>query len=178
MSTTVKWGLITGMVYVAISLVNNLLGLQEPGNAGSAGLGMLISFTTFLITFLTIYLGVKEYKNEDLGGYLTTTQGFKAGLKMAFIAGIIAAVFSFIYMQFIDPGLMERIMAAQEEQFEEIPEDRRKMMENIMGIFSNPIFLAFFTVIWITLWGMVKGLVAGLILKKDPPVTIPPVEVS
>ena len=178
MSTAVKWGLITGMVYIAISLVNNLLGLQEPGNTASAGLGMVISFATFLITFLTIYLGVKEHKNEDLGGYLTTTQGFKAGLKMAFIAGIIAAVFSFIYMQFIDPELMERVMAAQEEKFEEMSEEQRDTMGKIMGIFTNPIILACFTVIWIALWGMVKGLVAGLILKKDPPVTIPPVEVS
>ena len=176
MSTTVKWGLITGMVYVAFSLVSNLLGVQQ-GAGGNLGLGMLIGLLQFITTFFTIFLGVKETRNEDLGGYLTLSQGFKTGLKIAFIASLMAGVFTMIYMQFIDPEMADRMMSASEAQMDEmnVPEERRETSLKWTGYMTNPFIMGGFMIVWITFWGMLKGLVAGLILKKDPPITIPQV---
>ena len=98
MSTTVKWGLITGMVYVISSLISNLLGLQQ-GGGGSMGLGMLVNILLFGITFYTLFLGVKEVRDTELNGYLNMGQAFRSGMKIAVIAGVIGAIFSFIYMK-------------------------------------------------------------------------------
>lgn len=179
MSTIVKWGLITSMVYITFSLVSNLLGIQQGGEgAGSMGLGMLFSFLQFVATFFTIYLGIKETRDEDLGGYLTLSQAFKAGLKIAFIAGLIAGLFTFIYMQFIDPDMADRIMSASEEQMDEmgVPEENREMSMKFTNFMTNPIYMAAFLIIWVVFWGMIKALVAGMILKKDPPITVPTAE--
>src|SRR5688572_26656029 len=107
MSTILKWGLITGMVYVAFSLVTNLLGLQETGNFGVT---LAFNFVLMLATFATIYLGVKETRDELAGAFFTTGQGFITGFKISLIAAAITCVFTLIYLQFIDPDMMERML--------------------------------------------------------------------
>ena len=175
MSTTTKWGLITGMVYVIINLVVNMTGVQQPGSSSGMGTGLMINSLLFVATFATIFLGVKETRDEDLNGFLTLSQGFKAGLKIAFIAGLIAGIFTFIYMQFIDPEFSERMMSAAEDQLDEkdVPEESREMALKFSGFMANPIFMGAFMIIWVVFWGLIKSLFSGMILKKDPPVTYP-----
>ncbi len=173
MSTTLKWGLITGMVYIAQSLVSNLLGIQQKGMG--SGIGILMLVVVVAITFYTIYLGVKEQRDENQNGYITTAEGFKLGLKIAFIAGLMAGVFTLLYMTVIDPDMTDKMMEAAEEEWDKqgMDEDQRAMARKFGGMFMNPFLLAAFSVIWITLWGMVKGVIAGSMLKKDPPPTAP-----
>jgi len=162
MSITLKWGLITGMVYVIFSLVSNMLGLQQ-GSGGSAGLGILIYLLQWGSTFFTIYLGVKEIRENELGGYIDIGQAFKKGMAIALIGGLISALFTLIYMNFIDPEMGDRILEGAEDQWS----------RKIMGIFLNPWIMAPFVIVWIALGGMVKSLIAGSILKKEAAPTVP-----
>ena len=175
MSATLKWGLITGMVYVIFSLISNMLGLQDGGSGG--GMGILIYIAQWGITFFTIYLGIKEIRDTELGGYLTSGQAFRKGLAIAVIAGLISGVFTLIYMKLIDPDMSERLMEGAEEQWEKanMPEEQREMSRKWAAPFMNPFVLAPFAVIWIALGGMIKSLIAGAILKKDEPPTVPTV---
>jgi len=172
MSTNVKWGLITGMVYVIFSLVSNLMGVQQGGNMM---LGMLMNVLIFGGTFFTLYLGIKETRDQGLNGYLTPGQAIRAGLGMALIAALISGVFSVIYMKFIDPEMASRIMAAAEAQLDarNIPEDQREFSRKISGFMLNPVILIPFTIIWICFWGLIKAAIAGQMLKNPAPPTIP-----
>jgi len=175
MSTTVKWGLITGMVYVFFSLISNMLGLQQGGGGTSnMGLGMLMNVLLFAGTFYTLYLGVKECREQDMDGYMTLGQGFKAGMKIAVIAATISGIFTFIYMKFIDPDMVDRIMEASEAQFDEmnVPEEQREMSRSIAGWFLNPVLMAPFMFIWVSFWGLIKSLIAGSMLKREAPPTL------
>src|SRR5687768_12145117 len=169
MSTILKWGLITGMVYVAFSLIGNLLGIQQGGNYG---LALLSNFLLLLATFFTIYLGVKETRDESAKEYFTMGEGFVAGFKMVLIAAVIAVIFSFIYLQFIDPDFMEKILEQSEEQWDEMgaPEENREMGRKMQSYFTNPFVLSAIVLAQVLFWGAIKSLVAGIILKKNPPV--------
>jgi hypothetical protein len=177
MSTTVKWGLITGMVYVIFSLVSNMLGLSQ-GGGGSAGIGFLVNILLFGATFYTLFLGVKETRDHDLGGNLDMGQAFRAGMKIAVIAGAIAALFSFVYMKLIDPDMVDRVMEGAEDQWDKmnVPEEQREMSRKITGMFLNPAIMAPFMLIWVAFWGVIKALISGSILKKEPPPTVPTAE--
>lgn len=118
MSTAVKWGLITGMVYVLQNLISNLLGFG-PGGTKGMGLNFLISAIGLVATFFTIYYGIKEIRDTELNGAMNMGLALRKGMKIALIAGIIVAVFTFIYTQFIDPDMMSRIVAMQEDQMRE-----------------------------------------------------------
>ncbi len=174
MSATVKWGLITGMVYVIFSLISNMLGLQQ-GGGGNAGLGMLVNVLLFGATFYTLFLGIKEIRDTELDGAITVGQAFKKGLAIAVIAGVIAAVFTAIYMMFIDPDLGERVLETAEEQWDKmgVPEEQRDMSRKITGWFLNPAIMAPFMLVWVAFWGAIKALIAGSILKKEAPPTAP-----
>lgn len=174
MSITLKWGLITGMVYVIFSLVSNMLGLQQ-GSGGSAGLGILIYLLQWGSTFFTLYMGVKEIRENELGGYINVGQAFRKGMAIALIGGLISSVFTLIYMNFIDPEMGDRILQGAEDQWDQanMPEEQREMSRKITGIFLNPWIMAPLVIIWIALGGMVKSLIAGSILKNEAPPTVP-----
>ena len=174
MSTTMKWGLITGMVYIIFSLISNMLGLQQ-GGGGNAGVGILMNILIFGATLLTMYLGLKEVRDQDLGGYLNMGQAFRNGMKIAVIAGVISAVFTFIYMKFIDPDMGDRILEAAEDQWDQqgLAEEQRDMARKFTGMFLNPMIMAPFVLIWTAFWGVIKSLIAGAILKKEPPPSVP-----
>jgi len=173
MSNALKWGLITGMVYVLFSLGSNLLGLQ---NAGSGMMGILVNIVIMVITFFTIYMGIKEIRDEELNGELTTGIAVRKGLQIALIAGLLAAVFSVLYSTVIDPAFMERMMEASEAKFDEgnVPEAQREMSRTIMKFMFNPYVMAPFTIAWVVFWGLLKSLVAGAMLKTPPKPMAPP----
>ena len=175
MSTTLKWGLITGAVYIIFSLISNMLGLNQ-GGGGNAMLGFLMNVILFGVTLFLFYLGIKEVRDEDLGGYLNMGQAFRNGMKIAVVAGLIAAVFTFIYMKVIDPGLSDRILEGAEDQWDQqgMPEEQREMARKFTGMFLNPMLMAPFVLLWTVFWGMIKSLISGAILKKDAPPSFPP----
>jgi len=174
MSATIKWGLITGMVYVIFSLISNMLGIQQ-GGGGMAGMGIVIYLLQWGGTFFTTYLGIKEIRDQELGGYITVGQAFKKGMGIALIAGLISAAFTLIYMKLIDPEMSDRIMESAEDQWEQanMPEEQREMSRKVTGYFMNPLIMGPFVVVWVALGGMVKSLIAGSILKKEEPPTVP-----
>ncbi|MEP6645529.1 MAG: DUF4199 domain-containing protein [Saprospiraceae bacterium] len=174
MSTTLKWGLITGMVYIIFSLGSNMMGVQS---SGSKMLGFGMGALILVATFFPIYMGVKEARDSDLGGYLTLGQGFLIGFKIALIAGVISAVFTLIYTKIIDPDFVDRMMAATEEQWDKMgmPEENRDTARKWAGYFMNPYILGVFSLLSALFWGLIKGVVAGAILKKEAPPTAIPV---
>ena len=176
MSTTVKWGLITGLVYIVFSLIGNVTGIQQAGGGGSMGLGFLLNILIMVATFFTIYMGVKETRDEVLGGYLTMGDALKSGMKIALIAGIALAVYSLLYATVIDPHMMDKAMEAAEEKWDEMgmSEEQREMSRKWAGMFMNPYILAPFLICWVAFWGLLKSLVAGAMLKKEPPPVVPP----
>lgn len=169
MSTTMKWGLITGMVYVIFALINNLLGIQEGG--GFSMVGLLTNTLILAATFFTIYLGIKEIRDTQLDGFLTFGQGFKSGMGITLIACIISAIFTYIYVTFIDTALIDRIIAMTEAQWEEqnMPEEQMDVARQWMGYMMNPLFMSLIAAVSVIFWGMIKSLIASALLKVDAP---------
>ena len=177
MSTAIKWGLITGMVYVVFSLVSNLLGIQGGMGGGSnVGMSYLVLLLITVATFFTIYLGVKEYRDQDKGGYITLGEGFIQGLQIALIAGVISAIFMIIYTQVIDPDFTTKISESAEAQWEEMgmSEEQIENARKMSGWFTNPLALAAYSLFMAAFSGLIKSLIAGAILKRDRPMTMPP----
>lgn len=172
MSTTMKWGLITGAVYVIFSLINNLLGLSEGG--GFSMIGLLSNTLLFLVTLFTIYTGVKEIRDNAFEGYLTFGQGFKSGMAIALIAAIIVAIFTYVYIAFIDPGMIDKIIATTEAQWEEqnMSDAQMDQARSMMGYFMNPFIMCLIAAVSVIFWGVIKSLVSAALLKKEAPLVI------
>lgn len=175
MSTTVKWGLITGMVYVIFSLIGNLLGLQEEG--GFTAKALLSNTALFAASFFTIYLGIKETRDQNNQGFLTFGQGFRSGMGIALIAALIVFVFTLIYLYLIDPGMIDKVMEMTEESWDKqgMGEEQKEVARKYTMMFMTPWAFSLIAIVSCLFWGLIKSLIGSAILKKDPPPVMPTV---
>ncbi|MEM7368256.1 MAG: DUF4199 domain-containing protein [Bacteroidota bacterium] len=161
----VKWG----VLYAAFSIVFSLISLQflnpaEPGAASYA-----VSILSFVAMIAAAVLAMKEYKrlNHDS---MTLGQGFKTGLLMFAISGVIGSIFNFVYYKWIDPELSDKMIQAQLAQMESNPgmnEEAMEFMENILEFFLSPGSLLVTGIITALAFGALVSVIVAAILKKD-----------
>jgi ethanolamine transporter EutH len=163
----IKYGLICGLVYIIFQLISTLTGLQ-----GSSALILSLSFqlVVMLATFYVIYLGIKEYRDEANTGVLSLGNGIKLGLMIGLIAGVLVALFGYLYQTVIDPELMERTMEEMRASFEErgFTDEAIDQAMWMTELTKNPLLAASLGILWVAFWGFLKGLVGGAILQKHP----------
>lgn len=119
-----------------------------------------------------VVMGLKAYKTAN-EGYLTLIQALKIGVAISLIAGIIAVLFNYIFMNYIDPDYIQKAMDfSQEQMIEQNPnmsQDQIDMAMNMSAKFMTPAVMAAFAMISSLFFGFLISLVTGLIMKRNPP---------
>ena len=161
-----KYGVISGLVYIIISLITYLLGWAETRNAAT---GVLTWALGFFITFYLVYLAAKNYRDEENNGALSVGEGIKIALIMAIVAGVLASIYSIINMKYIDPDVVDRMMDASREDWERqgMDQSTQDQAEKFLKMFFNPALIVPFTIIFYAIGGLIKGAIVGSILKKE-----------
>ncbi len=163
-SSAIKWGLISGGIGVVLTMLFYNMGMMDPENASNSWISTV---AILAIGFLIVYLGLKNYRDSQNQGHLTLGRGVMWSICYGLIAGIIGAIFSFIFFNFLAPdyitGIMEFQMAEMEEQG--MGEDELEAATAMMGIFMNPFAFAIIGIISQLFYALVEGLIASLILK-------------
>ncbi len=170
-SRALRFGLIGGLISLGFCFISNLTGLAQPGNTGS---GLLMMVVSLAISFGIAYMATKSHRDEDLGGYITLGRGLAIGFVALMIATILGAIFNYIYLSFIDPGMMERAFEQMREQFEErgMSEEQIDAALSMSQKFTSPLMTSIFALGGGAFFSLIISLVAGAILKKDPPMGV------
>lgn len=90
-------GLISGVIVSAMLLIS--LPLQMKGVI-SLDSGMLVGYTSMVIALSTIFFGIKTYRDQYSGGFVTFWQAFRIGLSIAMVAALVYAVTWEVYYRF------------------------------------------------------------------------------
>jgi amino acid transporter len=154
-------------VYITCGMGSILAG---PTAQKSPLIGTGIGLVMLVGTFFVIFYGVKEFRDNVNGGNISIGEAVKLGALIALIAALLAAAFTLLYHYVIDPGYMDRMMETMRESFEEsdMAEEQIDQAMKWSNMFRSPILGAGFTIVWYCLWGFVKGLISGAILKREP----------
>ncbi|MDZ4838582.1 MAG: DUF4199 domain-containing protein [Bacteroidota bacterium] len=146
--------------------------------AGSFNIGSaLFTFLGFLIIPGGLYLALKQYKQEH-SGFISIGQGTGLSFKIAAIAGVIVAVVVYIFYKYINHETIEAIQNVardkMQEKFAENGGEGEEMAMKWLSTFSGPGMLAIGQLIYVTLYGVIAGLIISAIIKNEPPANFDP----
>ncbi|MDE1467943.1 DUF4199 domain-containing protein [Aurantiacibacter sp. D1-12] len=83
--TVLTFGSISGIILAVLFLTTlSFMDTSSPDNT----FGMIIGFLTMFIALSVIFVGVKRYRDQELGGVIGFWQALKLGIGMALVASL------------------------------------------------------------------------------------------
>ncbi|SRX76295.1 DUF4199 domain-containing protein [Aequorivita antarctica] len=160
-----NYGVLLALLSIALQVISYVLDVHIDRPWWLTVLQLLISVTA-------IVYGIKAFKTIN-AGFLTLSQSLKVGLAISLVAGIIAVIFNYIFMNFIDPDFIQKTLDfSREQMIENYPNMSQEQIENSLEIsakFMTPWIMSAFAIIATLFFGFIISLIAGLIMKKNPP---------
>jgi uncharacterized membrane protein len=162
--TAIKWGLIAGAATVVLTMLAYNLGGMDPANTAMA---LIFSISGFLLGLLFVYLGLKNYKEGSNGGQLSLGKGVMWSLGFGLTAGIIGAIFNYVFYTFLAPDLVTGILDMQMAQMEEqgMDDEQMEAAESMMGMFMSPIYFMVSGFLSSVVIAVIEGLIISAIIK-------------
>ncbi len=164
LNQALKYGLITGLVLIAYSVVLYALDVNIFGLTFSI-LNGLITFGFMIV--LTVF-AINKTRDESLGEKITYIQALIVGFVVLLVSGYLNNIFSYILNTIVDPGYMARqvdnMIAAWEGK---IPEESLDLMIEKIEENMEPT-KTLLKGLWITpLIGLVVSAIISIFIKKD-----------
>ncbi|KUG08268.1 DUF4199 domain-containing protein [Solirubrum puertoriconensis] len=157
----VRYGIMLGIVSIIFTAVIMMAGLDQNTAVGLLGA---------VITIVFIVLAHKAFKQAN-GGFMSYGQGLAIGIIASAVSGILASVFRYIYITFIDPDAMARGMEAarakleergmSDEQIDQAMSMSSKMTEGPVGIVI--------AIVGSIIVGLILSLIISAITKRTRP---------
>lgn len=135
-------------------------------------IGQLIGYTTMLIAFSFVFIGIKRYRSGVLGGKITFKQAFVIGLSISTVASIFYVVTWMFITEYIITDWMDQYATSYLEDLnnkgatEEEIEEGRILMDGYKVMYKNPWKKIGITFLEIFPVGLLVSLLAAAILKK------------
>jgi hypothetical protein len=100
---SLNYGLILGVVLIVVSLLYYILDV----NLFAPLMAIVNLVVTLAIVIIVMLLGTNAYRDKFLGGKIAFSQCFLSGLIIGLVAFILSTIYSFIFMNYIEPGYVE-----------------------------------------------------------------------
>jgi peptidoglycan/LPS O-acetylase OafA/YrhL len=156
-----QYGAIVGVIMIIYGTILQLTGLA---------MEQALSYVNYLFIAIVIFLAHKKFK-EDGDGYLTYGQGLGIGFWVSLIGGVIAMVFSYVYMKFIDDSIMDQAMEKARFDMEEkgMSDAQIDQAMSITEKFMTPEMIFVMGIIGMLFFGFILSLIISAITKKTDP---------
>ena len=163
------YGLIAGVIVSAMMWLTLGDGEHDWEN------GELIGYTTMVIALSTIFIGVKTYRDKQLGGSITFGKAFLLGLYITLVASTLYVaswlLLSANMKQDFMVSYIEHAKAQMEQSGASEAEIQAKVeeMKAFGELYKNPIVKVGFTYVEILPVGLLISLLCAAILKRRSP---------
>lgn len=158
----IKMGALMALLLIGYSLI-----LQYTGMIQNRGLGSI----SFVLIMLGLFLGVKNYRDTYLEGWITFGQAFNMGFRILLYASIIYAVYTYVFLKFIDYSQLIEARRLAEEEILNNPDLSEEAVEQALNFSRKYILipgtmaiLAFFSNLLI---GSILAVINAALLKRN-----------
>jgi hypothetical protein len=162
------YGAILGLVSVFISLVFYFIGMATVN---------WTNYVNMLVGLVLLVYFMIQYRNVHLGGYASFGQIFVMVLVSAgIIATIIGAVYQYLLLTVIDPGLVDQIRIVAEEKIMNNSRIPESMYDDILEKMEKRMTVGYMVKMALILGPIVNaliGLIVAAFIKKEKDITSP-----
>ena len=161
LKVALKYGGLLGLSQIILSMISYLLGFNEPGNT----MGSVISFISFALIAWALYAGMKAFRTANKS--LSIGDGVVIGLLLALVAGLINAVYLYVYCTALDPTFLENLLDETASNLPEMDPDQEDATMAMYDKIFSPAGMSATTLITYFFIGLIGGLIMGLIMKEE-----------
>lgn len=157
------YGVISGLVIIVINTLSFELGI------GHVWLGFLVMF----IAFSSIFVAVKQYRDETLGGVIRFSTGFFVGLGITVVASLVYVLVWELYLALTDYTFIDAYIASIIESRQTAGASQAELAATIAETetfrqqYSNPLFRLPMTFVEIFPVGVLISLISAFILRDS-----------
>ncbi len=144
----VRYGLLTGLVNVIFSFALFATNLDQSP----------VRWMSLVILVGGMVLAHRQFKQQN-GGFMAYGEGLATGVVLSGVSGIISTLFTYVYMTFIDPEYMTRMMEKARAEME-----RKGNMSDAQIEQATAMVQKFSTGGWLLLFGVAGALLFGLLI--------------
>ena len=158
---SINYGIILGVIFILINVILYVTGMALEGKQWPQYLYYLI-FPTIII------YAISQYKKKN-ANVLSVGDALKTGVIIGVISAIVYILYSLIFNYLIDPGFMEDVMNITRDKMLENPnltEDLVEQQMKMVKMFMNPFIGSAFWIAMSAFFGLLYGLIAGLVMKN------------
>ena len=153
-------------LYMGLALILNQLFFYISGNPFSD----ISGYITYAVLIGGIGFAMWTFAKLNTEEGLSYSRALGLGTLVALFGAILTACFNYILYQYIEPGLIEKMLAAMEEKM--LAQGYKdEMVEKMLGAqkgFMTPAILSFAQVFSVTLMGFIFSLILAIFFKKEP----------
>lgn len=165
----------TMLVYGAISgviiITTMTLGMMMAGSEGSAG-SMWFGYLTMLVAFSLIFIGVKRYRDNVLGGVIKFWPAFGLGIGIGMVAGVFYVIGWEISLHMTDFVFLETYSEGMEKAYRAKELAADVLAEKLAGIekmkvnYMNPFYRMPMTFLEPSPMSLIVALVSAALLRN------------
>jgi hypothetical protein len=168
--TVLTFGLLSGAVS-SLMMVITLPFMDQVGFDG----GMILGYTTMVLSFLLVFFGVRSYRDNVAGGVLSFGRAFSVGLLITVVSCICYVItWEIIYFNFA-PDFLDKWAAYQIEKVrasgasQEAIEATARQMREFKVMYDKPLINAAFTFVEPLPVGLLVTLISAGVLRTRRP---------
>lgn len=169
LKTSFKFGSIAGVIMLIAGTIPFLIW----GKDFDIDLGEVIGYSSIIIALASVFFGIRSYRDKQAGGRITYMQGMGVGLTISSIAGVVFAIYSYVYYRFISPDFMQKYMQHYADKIkssgasQEVIAKQLAEMQSNMGLYNNIWFQSLIPFVTVFAIGLVITLISAAILRKN-----------
>ncbi len=116
-------------------------------------------------------MAIKTHRDQDLGGYITFGRAFGVAFLTGLVMAVIGLVWSFLYLQLVDPSIQETIAEATRQSMRDqgMSESDIDQAWGITSMFISAPAIAIMGFIFTLLGTVITGLIVAAVMRRNPP---------
>ena len=155
-------GIYLGIVLIIYSLLLFLLDVDRES---------YINYFSYVILAAGLFWSITTFRDKQLGGYIKYGKAFSSGFYTGLFASVLTGFFLYIYVQYIDLGMIDDILVkAEESMLEQNPDMSDEQLDQALYMtesFTSPIMMGVFGFIANVAFSAILSLIIAIFAKRE-----------